>query len=109
VLDSRRVLRAARRAKRHKNVGATILVGAVSFICLVAFGPHPALLGRATGAMTVSLLLGLILYVSISVVHGLKEKSEMVSAVMYSLTAVALILLGFFVFIWIFKRMWEAA
>ena len=100
-------------AGRHKRVSAAILIVGVSFIYLVIGGPAAAesnsALNRIAGALAMSLFLGLILYVSISVVQGLRAESEMVSAVMYTLTAVALILLGFFVFIWIIKRMWEAA
>jgi hypothetical protein len=105
--------RFARWGRQHKRLSASIIVGGVSWIGLV-IGRVPAdapdlLVTRVLGAFTVSLLLGLIVYVAISVVQGLRAESEMVSAVMYTLTAVALILLGLYVFIWIIKRMWEAA
>ena len=100
-------------AGRHKRVSVAILIGGVSFICLVIGGPAAAesnsALNRVAGVLVTSLLLGLIVYVSISFVQRLRAEGEMVSAVMYTLTAVALILLGFFLFIWIIKRMWEAA
>ena len=95
-------------AGRHKHLSAAILIGAVSFIWLVIGGPAAAL-NRVAGVLATSLLLGLIVYMSISFVQRLRAESEMVSAVMYTLTTIALILLSFFVFIWIIKRMWEAA
>ena len=105
--------RVARWVWRHKHLSATIIVGGFSFIGLVIAGPPAdeahSPLNRVLGAFTASLLLGLIVYVSISFVQRLRAESKMVSAVMYTLTAVALILLSFFVFIWIIKRMWEAA
>jgi len=105
--------RVARWVRQHKRFAATIIIGGVSFIGLAIGGPAAAgsdsLLQRAIGAFMVSLFLGLIVYASISVVQGLRAKREMVSAVMYTLTAVALILLSFFVFIWLIKRMWELA
>jgi hypothetical protein len=100
-------------AGRHKHLSAAILIGAVSFIWLVIGGPAAAesnsALNRMAGALATSLFLVLIVYVSISFVQRLRAESEMVLAVMYTLTTVALILLSFFVFIWIIKRMWEAA
>jgi hypothetical protein len=105
--------RFARWGRQHKRLSASIIVGWVSWIGLVV-GRVPAdapdlLVTRVLGAFTVSLLLGLIVYASISFVQRLRAESEMVSAVMYTLTTVALILLSFFVFIWVIKRMWEAA
>jgi hypothetical protein len=105
--------RIVRWARQHKPLSASIIVGGVSWIGLV-IGRVPAdppdlLVTRVIGAFTVSLVFGLIVYVSISFAQGLIAQREMVSAVMYTLTAVALILLGLFVFIWIIKRMWEWA
>ena len=78
-------------------------LGGVSFICLVIGGPAAAesnsALNRVAGVLATSLLLGLIVYISISFVQRLRAESEMLSAVMYTLTTIALILLSFFVFI----------
>ena len=104
--------RVARWVSQHKQVSAAILIGGVSFICLVVGGPaagSDSLLNRVAGAMATSLLLGLIVYVSMSVAKGLGDAIAMVSPVIYGLAALALFLLSLFVFIWIIKRMWEAA
>jgi len=93
------------------RVSAAILIGAASFICFVVVGAAAGsdLLNRIAGAMAAMFLLGLCIYISMSVAKGLRDASEMFSPVIYGLAALALFLLGLFVAIWIIKRMWEAA
>jgi hypothetical protein len=96
---------------RHKYVSATILIGGVSFLCLVvggaAAGSEP--LNRVAGALALILFLGLIIYGSISVAKGIRDWFEMAEPLMNALAVFAMFLLGLFVLIWIIKRMWEAA
>src|ERR1700730_13183630 len=96
--------------RRHKYLSATILIGGVVLLWTLGGGATGSdFLNRAAGALAFLLLLGLITYALIAAAKRLPDLIDAGASVMYALAVLGLFLVGLFVFIWIIKRIWEAA